>query len=163
MLTYIWKGEAEHSLPVSIFGMTSIVGSPLGPFIGGAIYFVWTGDESTGSRSQWTLLYYQSSGSSSVRQEATPYLLPERQGFTNLHIQMRMPAQSYRSQAFLRGSRFRSYGRVICWRPSFVVIFSRCGSRSLGACYFSSKAVCRWSSAHCTAPVSFRLVAYSWP
>lgn len=36
-LTDIWKGEAERSLPMSIFGMTSVVGIALGPFIGGAI------------------------------------------------------------------------------------------------------------------------------
>lgn len=39
MLTYIWKGDAAHSLPVSIFGMTSVVGITLDPFIGGAIHF----------------------------------------------------------------------------------------------------------------------------
>lgn len=36
-LTDIWKGEAERSMPMSIFGMTSVVGIALGPFIGGAI------------------------------------------------------------------------------------------------------------------------------
>ncbi|OWZ69856.1 hypothetical protein AYX14_04770 [Cryptococcus neoformans] len=33
----IWKGPAERSVPMSIFGMTSVVGIALGPFIGGAI------------------------------------------------------------------------------------------------------------------------------
>lgn len=36
-LTDIWKGEAERSLPMSIFSMTSVVGIALGPFIGDAI------------------------------------------------------------------------------------------------------------------------------
>ena len=35
--TDIWKGDRERSLPMSIFGMTSVVGIALGPFIGGAI------------------------------------------------------------------------------------------------------------------------------
>lgn len=33
----IWKGAKDRSLPMSIFGMTSVVGIALGPFIGGAI------------------------------------------------------------------------------------------------------------------------------
>ncbi|ODN92741.1 multidrug transporter [Cryptococcus wingfieldii CBS 7118] len=33
----IWKGPKERSIPMSIFGMTSVVGIALGPFIGGAI------------------------------------------------------------------------------------------------------------------------------
>ncbi|KAK8865569.1 hypothetical protein IAR55_000713 [Kwoniella newhampshirensis] len=33
----IWKGPAERSVPMSIFGMTSVVGIALGPFVGGAI------------------------------------------------------------------------------------------------------------------------------
>ncbi|KAK4685578.1 hypothetical protein P7C73_g4569, partial [Tremellales sp. Uapishka_1] len=33
----IWKGAEQRSLPMSIFGMTSVVGIALGPFIGGAI------------------------------------------------------------------------------------------------------------------------------
>ncbi len=36
-ITDIWKGDRERSLPMSIFGMTSVVGIALGPFIGGAI------------------------------------------------------------------------------------------------------------------------------
>ncbi|KAL1301638.1 hypothetical protein AAFC00_005861 [Neodothiora populina] len=36
-ITDIWKGPNERSLPMSIFGMTSVVGIALGPFIGGAI------------------------------------------------------------------------------------------------------------------------------
>ncbi|KZF22902.1 MFS general substrate transporter [Xylona heveae TC161] len=33
----IWKGPKERSIPMSIFGMTSVIGIALGPFIGGAI------------------------------------------------------------------------------------------------------------------------------
>lgn len=36
-ITDIWKGDKERSLPMSIFGMTSVVGIALGPFVGGAI------------------------------------------------------------------------------------------------------------------------------
>ncbi|KAF2162836.1 hypothetical protein M409DRAFT_68829 [Zasmidium cellare ATCC 36951] len=36
-ITDIWKGDKQRSLPMSIFGMTSVVGIALGPFIGGAI------------------------------------------------------------------------------------------------------------------------------
>lgn len=36
-ITDIWKGDRDRSLPMSIFGMTSVVGIALGPFIGGAI------------------------------------------------------------------------------------------------------------------------------
>ena len=36
-ITDIWKGDRQRSLPMSIFGMTSVVGIALGPFIGGAI------------------------------------------------------------------------------------------------------------------------------
>jgi len=36
-ITDIWKGDKERSIPMSIFGMTSVVGIALGPFIGGAI------------------------------------------------------------------------------------------------------------------------------
>jgi MFS family permease len=35
-LTDIWKGDRERSLPMSIFGMTSVIGIALGPFVGGA-------------------------------------------------------------------------------------------------------------------------------
>ncbi|KAI9832760.1 MAG: hypothetical protein M1819_003980 [Sarea resinae] len=33
----IWKGPDERSIPMSIFGMTSVIGIALGPFVGGAI------------------------------------------------------------------------------------------------------------------------------
>ncbi|KAK4502361.1 hypothetical protein PRZ48_005786 [Zasmidium cellare] len=36
-ITDIWKGDAQRSLPMSIFGLSSVVGIALGPFIGGAI------------------------------------------------------------------------------------------------------------------------------
>ncbi|KAF2716778.1 MFS general substrate transporter [Polychaeton citri CBS 116435] len=36
-ITDIWKGDKARSLPMSIFGMTSVIGIALGPFIGGAI------------------------------------------------------------------------------------------------------------------------------
>ena len=35
-LTDIWKGDRERSIPMSIFGMTSVIGIALGPFVGGA-------------------------------------------------------------------------------------------------------------------------------
>jgi MFS family permease len=36
-ITDIWKGARDRSLPMSIFGMTSVIGIALGPFVGGAI------------------------------------------------------------------------------------------------------------------------------
>lgn len=36
-ITDIWKGDRARSLPMSIFGLTSVVGIALGPFIGSAI------------------------------------------------------------------------------------------------------------------------------
>jgi len=36
-ITDIWRGDKARSLPMSIFGMTSVIGIALGPFIGGAI------------------------------------------------------------------------------------------------------------------------------
>lgn len=47
-ITDIWKGDKERSLPMSIFGMTSVVGIALGPFIGGAIQ----------SGLQWRWMYW---------------------------------------------------------------------------------------------------------
>lgn len=35
-ITDIWRGEKARSVPMSIFGMTSVIGIALGPFIGGA-------------------------------------------------------------------------------------------------------------------------------
>jgi len=34
--TDIWRGDRDRSLPMSIFGMTSVIGIALGPFVGGA-------------------------------------------------------------------------------------------------------------------------------
>ncbi|KAL0263160.1 hypothetical protein SLS55_002137 [Diplodia seriata] len=36
-ITDIWRGDRDRSLPMSIFGLTSVVGIALGPFIGSAI------------------------------------------------------------------------------------------------------------------------------
>jgi len=36
-ITDIWKGARDRSLPMSIFGMSSVIGIALGPFFGGAI------------------------------------------------------------------------------------------------------------------------------
>ncbi|KAF2862414.1 MFS general substrate transporter [Piedraia hortae CBS 480.64] len=36
-ITDIWKGDRARSLPMSIFGMTSVIGIALGPLVGGAI------------------------------------------------------------------------------------------------------------------------------
>lgn len=35
-ITDIWRGEKARSIPMSIFGMTSVIGIALGPFVGGA-------------------------------------------------------------------------------------------------------------------------------
>jgi MFS family permease len=35
-ITDIWRGDKDRSLPMSIFGMTSVIGIALGPFVGGA-------------------------------------------------------------------------------------------------------------------------------
>lgn len=35
-ITDIWRGEKDRSIPMSIFGMTSVIGIALGPFVGGA-------------------------------------------------------------------------------------------------------------------------------
>ncbi|KXT03700.1 hypothetical protein AC578_5168 [Pseudocercospora eumusae] len=41
-ITDIWKGDIERSLPISIFGITSVVGIALGPFVGGIIQnYLW--------------------------------------------------------------------------------------------------------------------------
>ncbi|KAK3721768.1 hypothetical protein LTR37_002933 [Vermiconidia calcicola] len=39
-ITDIWKGDKERSLPMSIFGMTSVIGIALGPLVGGGIQSV---------------------------------------------------------------------------------------------------------------------------
>ena len=47
----VWKGDKARSLPMSIFGFTSVAGIALGPFIGSAI--VQIGYPSTGLQSPW--------------------------------------------------------------------------------------------------------------
>ncbi|KAF2086509.1 MFS general substrate transporter [Saccharata proteae CBS 121410] len=47
-ITDIWKGDRARSLPMSIFGMTSVVGIALGPFIGSAI----------AANMNWRWIYY---------------------------------------------------------------------------------------------------------
>lgn len=39
-ITDVWKGDKQRSLPMSIFGMTSVVGIALGPLVGGGIQSV---------------------------------------------------------------------------------------------------------------------------
>ncbi|RAR09428.1 MFS multidrug transporter-like protein [Stemphylium lycopersici] len=52
----VWKGDKARSLPMSIFGFTSVAGIALGPFIGSAI--VQIGYPSTGLQSPWRWIYY---------------------------------------------------------------------------------------------------------
>jgi MFS family permease len=47
----VWKGDKARSLPMSIFGFTSVAGIALGPFVGSAI--VQIGYPSTGLQSPW--------------------------------------------------------------------------------------------------------------
>ncbi|KAL9111887.1 MAG: hypothetical protein Q9227_003737 [Pyrenula ochraceoflavens] len=47
----VWKGDKARSLPMSLFGLTSVVGIALGPFIGSAIQTI---DKS----SPWRWIYY---------------------------------------------------------------------------------------------------------
>jgi MFS family permease len=47
----VWKGDKARSLPMSIFGFTSVAGIALGPFMGSAI--VQIGYPSTGLQSPW--------------------------------------------------------------------------------------------------------------
>ena len=47
-ITDIWKGDRARSAPMAVFGMTSVVGIALGPFIGGAIQ----------SGLNWRWIYY---------------------------------------------------------------------------------------------------------
>lgn len=47
-ITDIWKGDRERSIPMSIFGFTSVVGIALGPFIGSAI----------AANMEWRWIYY---------------------------------------------------------------------------------------------------------
>ncbi|KAI4633036.1 hypothetical protein J4E80_000396 [Alternaria sp. BMP 0032] len=52
----VWKGDKARSLPMSIFGFTSVAGIALGPFMGSAI--VQLGYPSTGLQSPWRWIYY---------------------------------------------------------------------------------------------------------
>lgn len=36
----IWRGSKERSMPMAVFGLTSVIGIALGPFVGSAIYQV---------------------------------------------------------------------------------------------------------------------------
>lgn len=47
-ITDIWKGDKDRSIPMSIFGFTSVVGIALGPFIGSAI----------AANMNWRWIYY---------------------------------------------------------------------------------------------------------
>ncbi|OAL03242.1 MFS multidrug transporter-like protein [Phaeosphaeriaceae sp. SRC1lsM3a] len=47
----VWKGDKDRSLPMSLFGFTSVAGIALGPFIGSAI--VQIGYPDTGLQSPW--------------------------------------------------------------------------------------------------------------
>lgn len=41
-ITDIWKGDKDRSLPMSVFGIASVIGIALGPFVGGIIQnYVW--------------------------------------------------------------------------------------------------------------------------
>ncbi|KAI4928311.1 uncharacterized protein J4E92_005795 [Alternaria infectoria] len=52
----VWKGDKARSLPMSIFGFTSVAGIALGPFMGSAI--VQLGYPSDGLQSPWRWIYY---------------------------------------------------------------------------------------------------------
>jgi MFS family permease len=47
----VWKGDKARSLPMSLFGFTSVAGLALGPFIGSAIVQIHSPD--TGLQSPW--------------------------------------------------------------------------------------------------------------
>ena len=47
----VWKGDKDRSLPMSLFGLTSVAGIALGPFIGSAIVQIRYPD--TGLQSPW--------------------------------------------------------------------------------------------------------------
>ncbi|CAK1364949.1 unnamed protein product [Cercospora beticola] len=49
-ITDIWKGDRARSTPMAVFGMTSVVGIALGPFVGGAIQ--------SSSTLSWRWIYY---------------------------------------------------------------------------------------------------------
>ncbi|KAF2201867.1 MFS multidrug transporter-like protein [Delitschia confertaspora ATCC 74209] len=52
----VWRGDKARSLPMSLFGFTSVAGIALGPFIGSAIMQI--RDPPTGLRSPWRWIFY---------------------------------------------------------------------------------------------------------
>ncbi|CBX90635.1 hypothetical protein IAQ61_002126 [Plenodomus lingam] len=52
----VWKGDKARSLPMSLFGFTSVAGIALGPFIGSAIVQIRKPD--VGLQSPWRWIYY---------------------------------------------------------------------------------------------------------
>ncbi|KAF9694212.1 hypothetical protein EKO04_008043 [Ascochyta lentis] len=52
----IWKGDKARSLPMSLFGFTSVAGIALGPFVGSAIVQICK--PSVGLESPWRWIYY---------------------------------------------------------------------------------------------------------
>jgi MFS family permease len=52
----VWKGDKARSLPMSLFGFTSVAGIALGPFIGSAI--VQIGGPNIGLNAPWRWIYY---------------------------------------------------------------------------------------------------------
>lgn len=52
----IWKGDQARSLPMSLFGFTSVAGIALGPFIGSAIVQIRKPD--VGLDARWRWIYY---------------------------------------------------------------------------------------------------------
>ncbi|KAJ4332877.1 hypothetical protein N0V95_009556 [Ascochyta clinopodiicola] len=52
----VWKGDKARSLPMSLFGFTSVAGIALGPFVGSAI--VQIRKPSAGLESPWRWIYY---------------------------------------------------------------------------------------------------------
>lgn len=51
----IWRGDEARSLPMSLFGFTSVAGIALGPFIGSAIVQIHTNDIGLRERWRWYL------------------------------------------------------------------------------------------------------------
>lgn len=49
----VWKGDKARSLPMSLFGFTSVAGIALGPFIGSAIVQIHKPDRGLQSPWRW--------------------------------------------------------------------------------------------------------------
>jgi MFS family permease len=49
----VWKGDKDRSLPMSLFGFTSVAGIALGPFIGSAIVQIRYPDNGLQSPWRW--------------------------------------------------------------------------------------------------------------